>query len=649
MNTELPFGPYLATAAVFYLFAEPWIDAALPAIVAAVGRPSGRADHRRRRAQRAPRRHHVRRDPPRPVQRPAQPARARRRRRRSWPRPRSASRSPMRTSIASVDRARPPQHRADRAPSSRAARTSSSSRAASAATSRVQDLITARARAEDERRQAVDRRSPALIGKAVVEALAAAHAAGVVHGAVHPRSVLIDEDGAVRLGDFVVGRALTTAVAQGADSSLWRGLAGYIAPELVVGEDPTPAADVFAVGAMLFTMLTGEAPPGTLRATPAVERLVQRALDTDATRRYADGDRSAREPARGDRGRSLGARRARRADQGSRAVAGRRQHRRRDRGSARLARRRLGGVRSRRPGRAWTSAPSAIASRSGSHRRRARAGRLDALLADLDEPSTDVESTSARSRRAIRSRRYRAWIRASARRSCRARACRRSTIPTTRRRCRRRRRSATRASRRRANRADRAAVAAARDRAHRRIAHDEAAALAAIGELDEPVRRVSTAAEQAEAAAAKLEEAAVRAERAAKASRPAAIRPSRRAAPVAEPPIGAAIAPRRSSTTCRRRSSRAAARRARRRARCSRSAARGYGIYRQFTSTTTRRGRAEQEAAATRREEADDDARRDAGRIDAQPDPGALEVTSNRQQRRRVAAARPHAARRRSS
>jgi hypothetical protein len=125
-----------------------------------------------------------------------------------------------------------------------------------------------------------------MIGKSVIEALAAAHQAGVIHGAVHPRSVLIDEDGGVRVGDFVVGRALTTAVAQGADSALWRGLAGYIAPELVVGEEPTPGADVYAVGAMLFTMLSGEVPPGTLRVTPAVERLIQRALDTDPKRRY---------------------------------------------------------------------------------------------------------------------------------------------------------------------------------------------------------------------------------------------------------------------------------------------------------------------------------------------------------------------------
>jgi serine/threonine protein kinase len=148
----------------------------------------------------------------------------------------------------------------------------------------VQDLITA------AKAKKAGGRLPlpiaALIGKSVIEALAVAHKAGVIHGAVHPRSVLVDEDGSVKLDDFVVGRALTTAVAQGADSSLWRGLTGYIAPELVVGEDPAPGADVFAVGAMLFTMLSGEAPPGSLRVTPAIERLVQRALDTDPQRRY---------------------------------------------------------------------------------------------------------------------------------------------------------------------------------------------------------------------------------------------------------------------------------------------------------------------------------------------------------------------------
>jgi serine/threonine protein kinase len=149
----------------------------------------------------------------------------------------------------------------------------------------VQDVITA-ARANRSQSGKLSIPVAAAIGRSVIEALAAAHKAKVVHGAVHPRSVLIDEDGGVRLGDFVVGRALTTAVAKGADSAMWRGLAGYLAPELVVGDAPTPGADVFAVGAMLFTMLSGEAPPGSLHATPAVERLVQRALDTEISRRY---------------------------------------------------------------------------------------------------------------------------------------------------------------------------------------------------------------------------------------------------------------------------------------------------------------------------------------------------------------------------
>lgn len=149
----------------------------------------------------------------------------------------------------------------------------------------VQDLISA-ARADRGAGGKLSLPVAAAIGKSVVEALAAAHAAGVIHGAVHPRSVLVDEDGAVRLGDFIVGRALTAAVVQGADSALWRGLAGYLAPELAVGEEPSPASDVFAAGALLFTMLSGEVPPGTLHVTPAVERLVQRALDTDLGRRY---------------------------------------------------------------------------------------------------------------------------------------------------------------------------------------------------------------------------------------------------------------------------------------------------------------------------------------------------------------------------
>jgi serine/threonine protein kinase len=127
----------------------------------------------------------------------------------------------------------------------------------------------------------------AAVLRAVVDGLATAHATGVVHGAVHPRSVSVDADGAVRLGDVAVGRALSRAAAGGAEGLL-RGLSGYLAPELALGEEPGPAADVYACGAMLFAMLTGETPPGSSNLSPAMERLVQRALDTDLHRRFAN-------------------------------------------------------------------------------------------------------------------------------------------------------------------------------------------------------------------------------------------------------------------------------------------------------------------------------------------------------------------------
>jgi serine/threonine protein kinase len=146
----------------------------------------------------------------------------------------------------------------------------------------VQDML-ASARARGFK---IERSVVAAVAIAAGEALAAAHRAQVVHGAVHPRSVLVDEEGAIRLTDFGVGRALTSAVAQGGDSQLWRGLAGFLAPELAIGAMPGPESDVFSLGALVYVMLTGDAPPGTLATTAAVERVVSRALDTEANRRY---------------------------------------------------------------------------------------------------------------------------------------------------------------------------------------------------------------------------------------------------------------------------------------------------------------------------------------------------------------------------
>lgn len=131
-------------------------------------------------------------------------------------------------------------------------------------------------------------RIAATIARSVIDALATAHALGITHGALHPRSILVDGEGVVRVTDFAVGFAAMAAAAAGSDAVPLRGLGGYLAPELALGDEPGPTTDVYAIGALLFALLSGATPPGTLHTTPAMERLVQRALDTDLHRRFAN-------------------------------------------------------------------------------------------------------------------------------------------------------------------------------------------------------------------------------------------------------------------------------------------------------------------------------------------------------------------------
>jgi serine/threonine protein kinase len=129
------------------------------------------------------------------------------------------------------------------------------------------------------------------IATAVFEGLAKAHEHGIVHGGIHPRSVLIDQSGGVHITDFAVGRALTTAVAQGADAALWRGLSGFLAPELVLGDEPSPASDVFAAGAMLGCLLSGDIPVTETSLLPddALGAVCRRSMESDVAKRCPDG------------------------------------------------------------------------------------------------------------------------------------------------------------------------------------------------------------------------------------------------------------------------------------------------------------------------------------------------------------------------
>lgn len=85
-----------------------------------------------------------------------------------------------------------------------------------------------------------------------------AHRAGLIHCDVKPQNVLVTRDDRVKVADFGIARALSQASMQ-TGSLLW-GTPHYFAPEQAAGEPATPASDVYAIGIILFEMLTGQLP-----------------------------------------------------------------------------------------------------------------------------------------------------------------------------------------------------------------------------------------------------------------------------------------------------------------------------------------------------------------------------------------------------
>jgi eukaryotic-like serine/threonine-protein kinase len=152
--------------------------------------------------------------------------------------------------------------------------------------------------------------APAEVVEAGVQACAAlgyAHEHGVVHRDVKPANLLVRSDGLLKVTDFGIARAVDAAT-QLTRTGTILGTASYVAPEQAHGEPVGPAADLFALGVVLYELATGtlpwrveslaqlaslaETPPPRLRsrapdAPPELEDAVMRCLSRDPFERPA--------------------------------------------------------------------------------------------------------------------------------------------------------------------------------------------------------------------------------------------------------------------------------------------------------------------------------------------------------------------------
>ncbi|MEO7729704.1 MAG: protein kinase, partial [Kofleriaceae bacterium] len=136
--------------------------------------------------------------------------------------------------------------------------------------------------------------------------LAAIHAAGVVHADLKSHNILVDDVDIVTIIDFCLARTMATSAAT---SGVVAGTPAYMAPEMIAGAHPSVTGDIYALGTVIYEMLTGSTPftghistiltrqlsepvePPSRRApeleiSDAIDRVVLRALDPSPMTRF---------------------------------------------------------------------------------------------------------------------------------------------------------------------------------------------------------------------------------------------------------------------------------------------------------------------------------------------------------------------------
>jgi Tol biopolymer transport system component len=151
----------------------------------------------------------------------------------------------------------------------------------------------------------------------ICDALDAAHTRGIVHRDLKPDNILVNASGEIKVLDFGLAKISATAVAAGSDITQTRSLTQegtilgtlkYMSPEQLQGKEADPRSDIFAFGAVLYEMLTGQAafeatnPASVIAAIltmevpapsaldpllpPALDRLLQRCLAKNPEARW---------------------------------------------------------------------------------------------------------------------------------------------------------------------------------------------------------------------------------------------------------------------------------------------------------------------------------------------------------------------------
>ena len=162
------------------------------------------------------------------------------------------------------------------------------------------------------RRGALTEQEVLAYGRQALHALRAAHRNGLVHRDVKPQNMMVDTDGRLKIADFGIARAAADADQGLTEAGSIVGTAQYLSPEQAQGQEVGAPSDLYSLGVVMFEMSTGRVPfdgdspvnvalkhvkdpvtrPSTLNPaiSVGVESIILKAMEKDASQRYATAD-----------------------------------------------------------------------------------------------------------------------------------------------------------------------------------------------------------------------------------------------------------------------------------------------------------------------------------------------------------------------